>query len=124
MFLEKRIPIRIWKINGDSTNIENKSDLKKFLQQYDAPSPKRKTVPESGNKASFAQFTQYALVHQGLLENRDDPDRLKAADVHVQPQWMRCDPCVLKYDAVLKVSTSRVLENVSTLLLCASSAET
>jgi len=104
-FLRRNIPITLWEINGVSTVINTVKDLDIYLRNYDVEASKRKNIPEKGSHVSFGQFVQYALMQGGILRCRDDPDCLDDVDVHIQPQWMQCDPCALEYDAILKVES-------------------
>jgi len=102
-FLKKNLPLTLYKENGESAVLDTGAQLDEYLKYYDVQAARRKKTPEYGKVASFAQFTQYALVNQGLIRCKGGPHCLKAADIHVQPQWVRCDPCALRYDAILKV---------------------
>ena len=104
-FLKTLIPITLWNMNGSCATIKTEAELDDYLNNYNLRATKRKNVAEYGKYLSFPQFTQFALVTLGLLRCRNHSTCLKAIDVHVQPQWVRCDPCALQYDAILKVST-------------------
>jgi len=103
VLLKNNLPITLWNINGTSATIESKAHLHDFLNNYDLQAAKRGAAPEYGKYLSFPQFTQYALKQ--LLQCKDDPVCLKKVDVHIQPQWVRCDPCSLRYDTILKAET-------------------
>ena len=92
-------------MNGSYATINTKAQLDAYLKNYDLRAAKRKNVPEYGDRLSFPQFTQFVLVNIGLLACKDNSTCLKKANEHIQPQWVRCDPCTLQYDAILKVST-------------------
>jgi len=101
--LKDLIPLTLWNDMENSTTIKNRRDLENYLEKYDLKAAEIKDIPENGEYLSFSQFTH--LVLRSILHCKDDPSCLKWTDIHFQPQWVRCDPCALEYDAILKVET-------------------
>ena len=94
-----------YKLSSQGTEAHsNKMFIRKvnLTLNNESKSKHNRSSPKHSDMPTFREVAVFAAVQ--ILKCNDNPTCLKNLDPHLLPQNIACNPCRIKFDAIMKVS--------------------